>query len=74
MKLALLGTLPPELIFRILDFMDPYDMAGLSCACRSMLLLVNRKLDIEGRELDPLGTYISRTGQPRATACGEWNH
>jgi hypothetical protein len=58
---ALLGTLPPELIFRILDFMNPYDMAGFSCACRRTLLLFNRKLDTEGRELDPLRTYISRT-------------
>ena len=62
MESALLGTLLPELIFRILDFMSPYDMAGFSGACRRTLLLVNQKLDTEGRELDPLGTFISRTG------------
>lgn len=62
MKSALLETLPPELIFGILDFINPYDMAGFSSACRSTLLLVDQKLDTEGRELDPLGTYISRTG------------
>ena len=59
---SLLATLPPELIFLILDFMDPHEMAGLSCACRRTLLIVNQKLDAEGRQLDPLDLYISRTG------------
>jgi hypothetical protein len=37
-------------------------MPGFSGACRRTLLLVNQKLDTEGRELDPFGTFISRTG------------
>jgi hypothetical protein len=40
-----LGTLPPELIFRILDLMIPFRYSGFSCVCRRALSLVNQKLD-----------------------------
>lgn len=62
MESSPLKVLPPELIFLILDFMDPHEMTDLSCACRRTLLLVNQKLDTTGCQLDPLELYISRTG------------
>lgn len=63
MKSSLLATLPTELVFRILDFMGPDEMSGLSCACRHSLLLVNLKLDTpEGYQLYPLESYTSCTG------------
>ena len=62
MESSLLATLPPELIFPILDFMDSHEMSGLSCAYRCTLLLVDQKLDTEGRHLDPLKLCTSRTG------------
>jgi hypothetical protein len=48
-KSSLLGTLetlPPELIFHILDFMLPHEFSGLPCTCRCALSLVNRKLKV----------------------------
>lgn len=42
--LGSLGILPPELLFRILDFMPPHRYSGLSCTCHRALALVNRKL------------------------------
>jgi hypothetical protein len=38
-------TLPIELFFRILDFLEPHEYSGLSCTCRYAVTLVNRKLD-----------------------------
>jgi hypothetical protein len=32
-----LAALPPELLYHILDFMDPREYSGLSCTCQSML-------------------------------------
>ena len=40
-----LATLPIELFFRILDFLEPHEYSGLSCTCRYAVTLVNRKLD-----------------------------
>jgi len=40
-----LNVLPPELIFRILDFLEPHEYSGLSCTCRGAVAIVNRKLD-----------------------------
>jgi hypothetical protein len=40
-----LFSLPPELIFQILDLMEPHEYAGFSCTCRHAVTLVNRKLD-----------------------------
>jgi hypothetical protein len=40
-----LATLPLELIFRILDFLEPRQYSGFSCTCRHAVTLVNRKLD-----------------------------
>jgi hypothetical protein len=40
-----LFSLPPELIFQILDFMEPHEYSGFSCTCRHAVTLVNRKLD-----------------------------
>ena len=39
MESSLLGTLPSELVFRILAFRGPRDMCGLSCACQRTLWL-----------------------------------
>ena len=44
--LGALGLLPPELIFRILDFMHPHQYSGLPCTCQRALALVNRKLEV----------------------------
>ena len=41
----LLDILPPELIFSILDRMEPHEYSGFSCTCREAVTLVNRKLD-----------------------------
>ena len=41
----LLDMLPPELIFRILDCMEPHEYSGFSYTCREAIRLVNRKLD-----------------------------
>lgn len=41
----LLDVLPPELIFRILDFMEPHEYSGFSCTCRHAVTIVNHKLD-----------------------------
>jgi hypothetical protein len=43
-KTSRLGSLPPKLIFRILDFMKPHEYSGFSCACRETETLINRKL------------------------------
>lgn len=40
-----LATLPLELIFRILDFLEPHKYSGFSCTCRHAVTIVNRKLD-----------------------------
>jgi hypothetical protein len=40
-----LATLPLELIFRILDFLEPHEYSGFSCTCRYAVLVVNQKLD-----------------------------
>lgn len=57
-----LAALPPELLYRILDFMDPCEYSGLSCACQSMLSIANQKLSTpENHRIGPPGSYISRT-------------
>jgi hypothetical protein len=40
--------LPTELIFRILDFIEPDEYSGLSCTCQRALALTNQKLYLEG--------------------------
>ena len=50
MESSFLGTRPYDLIFRILDFLGPREMCGLSCACQRTLWLVNQKVDnLQGR-------------------------
>jgi hypothetical protein len=44
--LGTLEILPPELIFRILDFMHPHEYSSFPCTCRRDLSLVNRKLQV----------------------------
>jgi hypothetical protein len=44
--LGALGTLPTELLFRVLDFMHPHQYSGFPCTCTRALLLVNRKLEV----------------------------
>lgn len=44
MESSPLGTIPPELIFPILDFMEPHEFSGLSCTCQRALWLVNQYL------------------------------
>jgi hypothetical protein len=62
MEASPLGTLPPELIFRILDLMHPIQYSGFSCVCRRALSLVNQKLDTpRHRKLTSLGSRKSRT-------------
>jgi hypothetical protein len=63
MESSPLGTLPPELIFRILDTMYPCDYSGFSCVCRRALSLVNQKLDTpEDRDFTSPEFWKSRTG------------
>lgn len=45
-SLGALEIMPPELIFRILDFMHPHQYSGLPCTCTRALELVNRKLEV----------------------------
>jgi hypothetical protein len=45
MESSPLGTLPPELIFRILDFLNPLEYTGFPCTCQHALSLVNHMLD-----------------------------
>lgn len=45
MDSSLLATLPIELIFRILDLLEPREYSGFSCTCRHAVTLVNKKLD-----------------------------
>jgi hypothetical protein len=64
--LGYLGCLPTELIFRILDCMDPREYSGLSCTCQRALALTNQKLDTpEAMEGIWRTTYNwkSRTGE-----------
>jgi hypothetical protein len=41
----ILDILPLELIFRILDFIEPHEYSGFSCTCRHAVTIVNQKLD-----------------------------
>jgi hypothetical protein len=62
MESRLLATLPTELVFRVLDFMGPDEMSGLSRVSRHALLFVHQKLDTpEDRQLYLLESYTSRT-------------
>lgn len=40
-----LGSLPRELIFRILDFMWPHEYSGFTYTCRRALAITNDKID-----------------------------
>jgi hypothetical protein len=62
MESSTLRVLPQELIFQILEFMEPHEYSGFSCTCQCALSLVNRKLDTpENRGLDPQEFHMSRT-------------
>jgi hypothetical protein len=53
MESSPLRVLPQELIFQVLEFMEPHEYSGFSCTCQRALSLVNRKLDTpENRRLD----------------------
>jgi hypothetical protein len=45
MESSPLGTLPPELIFRIFDFLKPLEYTGFPCTCQHALSLVDYMLD-----------------------------
>lgn len=58
------STLPLELLFYILSFLEPHEYSGLPCTCQHALSFVNKKLDTaETRHSNafPIGTYKSRT-------------
>lgn len=59
--LGTLGILPPELIFRILDFMLPHQYSGFPCTCRRAVSLVNRKLEVAEHCYTTLTSYKSAT-------------
>lgn len=60
MEPNILETLPPELIFHILDFLGPVEMSAFPCTCQHALSLVNQKIDTpDGRERYPLEFYTS---------------
>jgi hypothetical protein len=68
MESSLLGILPPELIFRILDFLDPLEYTGFPCTCQYALALVNKMLDTpEGRGF----TAIDKNRKSRTAAFVE---
>lgn len=54
----LLDILPLELIFRILNSMDPHEYSGFSCTCRHAVTIVNQKLD---NPKDKQGLYLGWT-------------
>jgi hypothetical protein len=58
MDLSPLFSLPPELIFQILDLMEPHEYAGFSCTCRHAVTLVNRKLD-NPKDKEGLYSYLT---------------
>jgi hypothetical protein len=60
-SLGALEILPVELIFRILDFMDPRQYSGLPCTCQRALLIVNRKLEFEEACYTTLSFWKSAT-------------
>jgi len=45
MESSPLRSLPTELIFWVLNFMEPHEYSGFPCTCREAAALVNRKLD-----------------------------
>jgi hypothetical protein len=61
----ILDVLPAEIIYRILDFLEPRDMRGLPSTCRRSLKLVNAKLKAEYHWLgeDDEVTTISMTAR-----------
>jgi hypothetical protein len=60
-SLGALDLLPLELIFRILDFMDPRQYSGLPCTCQRALLIVNRKLEFDEVDYTTLSFWKSAT-------------
>jgi hypothetical protein len=62
MESGSLGAIPSELIFQILDFMEPHEFSGLSCTCQRALWLVNLYLKpYEFGGFNILGDSKSRT-------------
>lgn len=62
MDSSLLGALPLELVFLILDFVQPHEYSGLPCTCQAMLSIVNQKLDTpQSREYASRDPFVSRT-------------
>jgi hypothetical protein len=41
---CLLDTLPQELLYHIVSFLDPISLVKLACTCRKLLTFVNRKM------------------------------
>ena len=73
---GLLDILPPELIFQILDSMEPHEYSGFSCTCRHAVTIVNQKLDTpQSREYASRDPFVSRTAafvkaEPRVIIWG----
>lgn len=68
-----LAILPLELIFRILDFLEPREHSGFSCTCRHAVTLVNRKLDnLKDRDELWSGFYLISDHRPLNELSPPW--
>jgi hypothetical protein len=61
-----LFSLPPEVIFLILDNMHPCEYSGFACTCQRALKLINQKLDTP--EYLHYTTFISGARKSRTAA------
>jgi hypothetical protein len=67
------ATLPIELIFRILDLLEPREYSGFSCTCRYAVTLVNRKLDnLKDRDELWSGFYLISDYRPLHELLPPW--
>ncbi|KAG9670323.1 hypothetical protein KCU99_g8587, partial [Aureobasidium melanogenum] len=58
-----LNTLPYELVYKILGFLQPKEYTGLTCTCRLALHLTNTQVEIERRGLGrKYKMFVSYTG------------
>jgi hypothetical protein len=64
-KRSIFERLPPEIISRVLNFMDAWEYRGLPCTCHYALELVNTTMMAENPFLrdEPEGPEKSMTGK-----------
>ena len=67
-----LATLSLELIFRILDFLEPHKYSGFSCTCRRAVIIVNKKLDNPKDQQELWSGYILNDRRTLRTQLRPW--